>query len=55
MPYFIALVPALAFVGVVGAVVSLIRGRPRSALAFGVVGVGSILYAIAGYYADGPN
>jgi hypothetical protein len=50
MPYFIALVPILAFVGIVGAIVSLLRGRLRSALAFGIVGVGSIVYAIAGYY-----
>jgi hypothetical protein len=50
MPYLIALVPILAFVGVVGALVSLARGRLRSALALGVVGAGSIVYAIAGYY-----
>jgi hypothetical protein len=55
MPYFIAVVPALAFVSVVGAAVSLIRGRPHSAVAFGVVGLGAILYATVGYYADGAN
>jgi hypothetical protein len=41
----------LAFCGVVGAVVALIRGRRRSALAFGVVGVGAAALAIALYYA----
>jgi hypothetical protein len=51
MPYFIALLPMLAFSGVVGAVVSLIRGRPRSALAFGVIGVGAAVLAIGLYYA----
>jgi hypothetical protein len=49
MPYWIALVPTLACVGVFGTVVSLIRGRRRSALAFGIVGVGAIVYAIAAY------
>ena len=52
MPYFIALVPLLAFVGVVGAIVSLVRGRLRSAFAFGIVAIGSIVYAIAGYYSS---
>ena len=50
MPYFVALVPILAFIGVVGAIVSLVRGRLRSALAFGIVGIGCIVYAIAAYY-----
>ena len=52
MPYWIALVPLAAFVGVVGAFVSLVRGRRRSAVIFGVVGIGSILYAIVLYYAS---
>jgi hypothetical protein len=55
MPYWIALVPVAAFVGVVAAVVSLLRGRRRSALIFAAVGVGSILYAIVAYYASGSN
>ena len=52
MPYFVALVPALAFIGVVGAVVSVIRGRPRSAVAFSLVGLAAIAIAIAAYYAS---
>jgi hypothetical protein len=50
MPYWIALVPAAAAVGVVGAVVSVVRGRRRSALIFALVGLAAILYAIVGYY-----
>jgi hypothetical protein len=52
MPYFIVLLPMLAFSGVVGAMVSLVRGRRRSALAFGLVGVGAVVFAITLYYAD---
>lgn len=50
MPYWIALVPMAAFVGIVGAVVSLMRGRRRSAIAWAALGIGSILYAITLYY-----
>jgi hypothetical protein len=50
MPYWIALVPALAFIGVVGVIVSLVRGRRRSAFVFGLVALAAILYAIVGYY-----
>jgi hypothetical protein len=46
MPYLIVLMPMLAFVGLVGAIVSLIRGRSRSALGFGIVGVSAILFAV---------
>jgi hypothetical protein len=52
MPYWIALVPALAFIGVVGAIVSLVRGRRRSALIFALVGLAAILYAIVAYYTE---
>lgn len=52
MPYFIALVPIMAFVGIVGTMVSLARRRTRSALAFGIVAVGSTIYAIFEYYAS---
>jgi hypothetical protein len=47
MPYFIVVLPMLAFIGVVGAMVSLARGRRRSAVAFGLVGVGAVILAIA--------
>ena len=49
MPYYMALVPILFLVGVVGVVVSLARRRWLSALAFGMLGVGSIVYGIARY------
>jgi hypothetical protein len=51
VPYVIALLPMLAFSGVVGAVVSLIRGRRRSAIAFGVVGAGAAVAEIGLFYA----
>jgi hypothetical protein len=50
MPYYVALLPMLAFVGVVGSVVSLVRGRRRSALAFGLVGVGAIVFVVILFY-----
>lgn len=46
MPYRIALLPMLFFFGVVGAMYSLVRGRRRSALVFGVTGVGAAVIAI---------
>jgi hypothetical protein len=52
MPYYIALLPMLAFCGVVGAVYSLIRRRRRSALVFGIAGVGSAVMAITLYYSS---
>jgi hypothetical protein len=52
MPYDIVLLPMIAFCGVVGAVYSLRRGRRRSALAFGLAGVGAAVLAIALYYAS---
>ena len=50
MPYVVALLPMLAFVGVVGALVSLARGRPRAAAIFGLVGAAAIASAIALFY-----
>lgn len=52
-PYWIAALPMLTFVGVVGAAYSLLRGRRRSALAFGLAGVGSAAIAIWLYYTSG--
>ena len=46
MPYLIVLLPFLACVGVIGAVVSLVRGRRRSALLLAIVGVGAIMIVI---------
>ena len=50
MPYFIVLLPFLAVFGVIGAMLSLVRGRRRSALALWLVGLGSAGLAIAMYY-----
>ncbi len=50
MPYFVAALPILAFIGIVGAGVALLRGRRLSALVFGLVGLNSVLLAIALYY-----
>jgi hypothetical protein len=50
MPYYVALLPMLAFVGVVGSVVSLVRGRRRSALVFGLVGVGAVVFVVILFY-----
>jgi hypothetical protein len=50
VPYFVALLPLLAFVGVVGAIVALLRGRRRAALGFAIVGVVAVAVAIGLYY-----
>lgn len=52
MDYLIVLMPVWAFVGIVGAIVSVLRGRRRSALIWLSIGVGAILVAIALYYAS---
>ena len=45
--YLVALLPFLAFVGAVGASYSLIRGRRRSAAAFGIIGFAAVALALA--------
>ena len=49
-PYLVIALPMLAFIGFVGAIYSLIRRRLRTALAFGLVCVGSVVTAILLYY-----
>ena len=52
MEYFLVLMPVWAFVGITGAIVSLLRGRRRSALIWAAVGFGAILIAVGMYYID---
>ena len=49
-PYVVVLLPFIAFMGVVGAIVAILRGRRRMAIAFGLIGVAAIVIAIALYY-----
>lgn len=46
----IPLIPFLAFVGIVGAIVSLLRGKRRSAVIWLTIGVGAVVTAITMYY-----
>jgi hypothetical protein len=45
MDYLLVLMPVWAFVGITAAVVSLVRGRRRSALIWACIGFGAILIA----------
>jgi hypothetical protein len=50
MDYLLVLMPVFAFVGVVAALVSMVRGRERSAGVWAGVGFGAILVAFGLYY-----
>ncbi len=52
MYYILVTLPAIAFVGIVGGLVSLVRGRRRSAAILLLVGVVAIGLAIALSYAS---
>jgi hypothetical protein len=46
----VAFIPITAVIGTIGACVALVRGRRRTALWFGMAGVGAIVLAVALYY-----
>ena len=46
MPYFVAALPALFAIGVIGMFYSVARGRARTALLFGSIGAGAAILAV---------